>query len=143
MIRIITDIQSYGPEPAQGTEIEQHLSIRADGQCWLTRYAYQRHGDPVCVKRERFKAKAIDTLLSEIKAFFDTYDWRRYSVTDTGGWTIEADGQEANLVGLIDFGRVTGSVCDAGSTLSNSIRTALGRDDLFLLDGGQNEKRVF
>ena len=136
MIRIITDIQSYGPEPAQGTEIEQHLSIRADGQCWLTRYAYQRHGDPVCVKRERFKAKAIDTLLSEIKAFFDTYDWRRYSVTDTGEWSIEADRQEAALLGLGNSRRLTGSVCGAGSALSASIRTVLGRQDLFLLDGG-------
>ena len=136
MIRIITDIQSYGPEPAQGTEIEQHLSIKANGQCWLTRYAYQRHGDPVCVKRERFQAKAIDTLLAEMKAFFDTYDWCRYDVTDTGGWIIEVDGQEATLVGLVDFGRVTGSISDAGSTLSTSIRTTLGRDDLFLLDGG-------
>jgi len=136
MIRIITNIQSYGPEPAQGTEIEQHLSIKANGQCWLTRYAYQRHGDPVCVKRERFQAKAIDTLLAEMKAFFDTYDWCRYDVTDTGGWIIEVDGQEATLVGLVDFGRVTGSISDAGSTLSTSIRTTLGRDDLFLLDGG-------
>ena len=136
MIRIITDIQSYGPEPAQGTEIEQHLSIRADGQCWLTRYAYQRHGDPVCVKRERFKAKAIDTLLSEIKAFFDTYDWLSYSVTDTGEWSIEADRQEAALLGLGNSRRLTGSVCGAGSALSASIRTVLGRQDLFLLDGG-------
>ena len=136
MIRIITNILSYGPEPAQGTEIEQHLSIKANGQCWLTRYAYQRHGDPVCVKRERFQAKAMDTLLAEMKAFFDTCDWRRYDVTDTGGWIIEVDGQEATLVGLVDFGRVTGSVCGAGSALSASIRTVLGRHDLFLLDGG-------
>lgn len=136
MIRIITNIQSYGPEPAQGTEIEQHLSIRANGQCWLTRYAYQRHGDPVCVKRERFQAKAIDTLLAEMKAFFDTYDWRRYSVTDTGEWSIEADRQEAALLGLGNSRRLTGSVCGAGSALSASIRTVLGRQDLFLLDGG-------
>ena len=136
MIRIITNIQSYGPEPAVGTEIEQHLSIRADGQCWLTRYAYQRGGDPACVKRERFQAKSIDTLMSEMKAFFDSYDWGRYSVTDTGVWTIEADGQEASLMGLVNFGRVTGSVCGAGSTVSASIRAALGRNDLFLLDGG-------
>ena len=136
MIRIITNILSYGPEPAQGTEIEQHLSIKANGQCWLTRYAYQRHGDLVCVKRERFLAKTIDTLLSAMKAFFDTCDWRRYDVTDTGRWAIEADGQEAKLVGLMDFGRITGSICDAGSALSSSIRCTLGRDDLFLLDGG-------
>ena len=94
MIRIITNILSYGPEPAQGTEIEQHLSIKANGQCWLTRYAYQRHGDLVCIKREQFQAKTIDTLLSAMKAFFDSYDWGRYSVTDEGGWIIEADGQE-------------------------------------------------
>ena len=136
MIRIISNIQSYGPEPANGTEIEQHLSIRADGQCWLTRYAYQRSGDPICVKRERFQAKTIDTLLSEMKAFFDSYDWGRYSVTDTGEWIIEADGQEANLLGLVDFGHVTGSVCGAGRAMSASIRTVLGRNDLFLLDGG-------
>ena len=136
MIRIITNILSYGPEPAQGTEIEQHLSIKANGQCWLTRYAYQHHGDLVCVKRERFLAKAIDTLLAEMKAFFDSYDWSRSSVTDTGEWIIEVDGQEANLLGLVDFRRVTGSVCCIGSPVSTTIRTALGRNDLFLLDGG-------
>ena len=136
MIRIITNILSYGPEPAQGTEIEQHLSIKANGQCWLTRYAYQHHGDLVCVKRERFQAKAIDTLLAEMKAFFDTYDWRTFTVTDTGEWTIEAHGQEAHLVGLVDFGRASGSVCCIGSAVSTVIRTALGRNDLFLLDGG-------
>ncbi|MBQ8962521.1 MAG: hypothetical protein IJ089_13995 [Clostridia bacterium] len=136
MIRIITNIQSYGPEPAEGAEIEQRLTIRADGQCWLTRYAYQRGGDPVCVKRERFQAKSIDTLLFEMKAFFDSYDWGLYNVTDTGVWTIEADGQEASLMGLVNFGRVTGSVCGVGSAESTSIRTALGRNDLFLLDGG-------
>ena len=136
MIRIITNILSYGPEPAQGTEIEQHLSIKANGQCWLTRYAYQRHGDLVCVRRERFLAKAIDTLLAEMKAFFDSYDWGLYNVTDTGVWTIEADGQEASLMGLVNFGRITGSVCGVGSAVSASIRAALGRNDLFLLDGG-------
>lgn len=136
MIRIITNILSYSPEPAQGTEIEQRLSIKANGQCWLTRYAYQHHGDLVCVKRERFPAKAIDTLLAEMKAFFDTYDWRTFTVTDTGEWTIEANGQEAHLVGLVDFGRASGSVCCIGSAVSTVIRTALGRNDLFLLDGG-------
>ena len=136
MIRIITNILSYGPEPAQGTEIEQHLSIKANGQCWLTRYAYQRHGDLVCIKRERFQAKTIDTLLSAMKAFFDSYVWGRYSVTDEGGWIIEADGQEANLLGLVDFECVIGSVCCIGSAVSTVIRTALGRNDLFLLDGG-------
>lgn len=84
MIHIITNILSYGPESAQGTEIEQHLSIKANGQCWLIRYAYQHNGDLVCVKRERFQAKAIDTLLAEIKAFFDTNNWRTFTVTDTG-----------------------------------------------------------
>ena len=136
MIRIITNILSYGPEPAQGTEIEQHLSIKANGQCWLTCYAYQHHGDLVCVKRERFQAKAIDTLLAEMKAFFDAYDWRTFTVTDTGEWTIEANGQEAHLVGLVNFGRASGSVCCIGSAVSTVIRTALGRNDLFLLDGG-------
>ena len=136
MIRIITNIQSYGPEPAQGTEIEQHLSIKVNGHCWLTRYAYQHHGAPVCVRRERFQAKTIDILLNEMKSFFDSYERCLYSVTDTGGWIIEADGQEANLLGLVDFERVTGSVCGAGSAVSTLIRTALGRNDLFLLDGG-------
>ena len=49
---------------------------------------------------------------------------------------IEADGQEANLLGLVDFECVIGSVCCIGSAVSTVIRTALGRNDLFLLDGG-------
>lgn len=36
----------------------------------------------------------------------------------------------------MDFERVTGSVCCIGSAVSTVIRTALGRNDLFLLDGG-------
>ena len=70
------------------------------------------------------------------EAFFDSYDWGCYSVTDEGGWIIEADGQEANLLGLVDFECVIGSVCCIGSAVSTVIRTALGRNDLFLLDGG-------
>ena len=136
MIRIITNILSYGPEPASGSEIEQHLSIKANGQCWLIRYAYQRNGGPACVKRERFQTSDVDGLFPELKSFFDSYDWLSYSVTDTGEWSIEADRQEAALLGLENSRRLTGSVCGAGSALSASIRTVLGRQDLFLLDGG-------
>ena len=81
--------------------------------------------DPVCIKRERFQAKTIDTFLFEMKAFFDSYAWSRSSVTDTGEWIIEVDGQEANLLGLVDFERATGSVCCIGSAVSTLIRTVL------------------
>ena len=81
--------------------------------------------DPVCIKRERFQAKTIDTFLFEMKAFFDSYDWSRSSVTDTGEWIIEVDGQEANLLGLVDFERATSSVCCIGSAVSTLIRTVL------------------
>ena len=38
------------------------------------------------------------------------------------------------LVGLVDFGGATGSVCCIGSAVSTVIRKVLGRNDLFLLD---------
>lgn len=39
-IRIISNNICYGPEPSQKDEVEQHLTISANGRVVLSRYNY-------------------------------------------------------------------------------------------------------
>ena len=58
MIRIITNILSYGPEPAQGTEIEQHLSTEDSARSGGT-VQYDKHNN----ERISFRGDLLHSLI--------------------------------------------------------------------------------
>ena len=58
MIRIITNIQSYGSEPAKDTEIEQHLSTENAAQSGGT-VQYDKHNN----ERISFRGDLLHSLI--------------------------------------------------------------------------------
>ena len=58
MIRIITNTQSYGPKPAKGTEIEQHLSTEDAARSGGT-VQYDKHNN----ERISFRGDLLHSLI--------------------------------------------------------------------------------
>lgn len=124
-----------GPCPEPEDEVEQVLSIERDGQVEISRYAYG-FGDNKIIEQERF---SIDE--NKVEAIFDAIgrcfygDEDVYMVTDVGHWemTVFDDaGNTDRFMGPLIESDYT--VVD-GESVSDIIRTKLGRGDLFVFDG--------
>ena len=135
-IKLVSNNICFGPMPDPDTEVEQHLTINEKGQVWLSRYRYADGESRYPLVEKAYlhikKNDAVEILrLSEAV----TNNQEDLFVTDVGVWElIETDigGNES---------RITGSMIDVESKPINDfcriIRSALGRSDLFLLDGSQ------
>ena len=125
----------FGPCPESDTEIEQHLTITSDAKVELTRQSFSNE----IIEDTEF---SIDQ--DKAMALFKTFEVRFSRdvdiifATDVGSWDMtltNEEGQEFSFNGsLIEDGK--GAVSD----LSDIVREALNRDDLFVFDG--NPDRV-
>lgn len=134
--KLISNNICYGPEPDPDDEVEQRLSVKADGGVWLTKYRYGEIDDrPRLLKKEKIPADAetIKRILDTVGRNFEDYD--NVLATDVGVWDIEL----TNTVGKAVH--ISGSLCpDSFHGLSDYIREQFGRNDLFLFD--ENPNRV-
>lgn len=129
-VRIDSNCICYGPCPLPDDETEQHLTINADGGVWLTRLSFEKGP----IEKINFKIDA-DTA----KNLFEMFE-KRFSqehdicfVTDIGSWEMILTNEEGK-----EFhydGPLTEDAGDAVRGLSDMVRTATGRDDLFVFDG--------
>ena len=124
-----------GPCPEPEDEVEQVLSIERNGQVEISRYAYG-FGDNKLIEQERFfideeKAEAIFDAIGQ--CFYGDYE--HYMVTDVGRWDMivfDDAGNADRFIGpLIEFNHIYVD----GESVSDIIRTKLGRGDLFVFDG--------
>lgn len=129
-LRIDSNCICYGPCPLPDDETEQHLTINADGGVWLTRLSFEKGP----IEKTNFKIDA-DT----VKNLFEVFE-KRFSqehdicfVTDIGSWEMILTNEEGK-----EFhydGPLTEGAGDVVRGLSDMVRTATGRDDLFVFDG--------
>lgn len=124
-----------GPCPEPEDEVEQVLSIERNGQVEISRYAYG-FGDNNPIGHERFSidedtAEAIFDAIG--RCFYEDYD--ATMVTDVGRWDMivfDDAGNADRFIGpLIEFNHIYVD----GESVSDIIRTKLGRGDLFVFDG--------
>ena len=126
-----------GPCPEPEDEVEQALSIERDGQVEISRYAYG-FGDNNPIGHERFSIdedKAVVIFDAIGRCFYEGDD--ACMVTDVGQWemTVFDDAGKADrFIGpLIE----TDYTVVDGESVSDIIRTKLGRDELFVFDGNR------
>ena len=138
-IQLISNNMGYGPEPEQGEELEQHLTITDKGRVWLSRYCYDRENNKLLLKeKESFKisAEAVSAIMDAVTDCFSG-DYQTRFATDIGCWDLTLTNDENEKICLT--GSLISRPLDPEEYLSDVIRKNLGRDDLFAFDGNPDE----
>lgn len=129
-IRIDSNCICFGPCPMPEDETEQHLTITLEGGVWLTRLSFA-NGQ---IEKTNFKIDVgvVNNLFDVIENRF-SQEHELYCVTDVGSWKMiltNEEGKEFQYNGpLIE------NAGDRVEGLSDMVREATGRDDLFVFDG--------
>jgi len=135
-LRVITEWIRYWPVPEADTEVEQRLSMNEKGQVWISRYRYgektEKH--PLAEKEVlRISEKEAEEILNLAEALADSE--KDFEAMDAGRWNLSVrneTGMEKTKSGSFLFGQE-----ESIRTLCAAIRAAVGKEDLFLLDGGE------
>lgn len=141
-IQITSNNIGYGPCPEPNEEVEQRLTIAADGRVWFSGYNYGQGFEQY--ERGRTKnysigKEAVARILNAVGTYFsDEYD--TVFATDIGSWEMtitNAEGKPYQFKGSL--------CCDFyvdGVDLSDLIRDTLDMPDLFMFDGNNKSDRV-
>lgn len=141
-ITIISNNISFGPCPEPDEEVEQRLTINANGRVWFSGYNFGQGFDQyVRGRRKNFSIgnEAAARILDLVGAYFSQEREIEF-VTDIGSWDLIITNAEGKLY------KYTGSSCCDfevdGVDLSDLIRDTLGMHDLFIFDGNFKPDRV-
>lgn len=140
-LQIISNNICYGPCPKPDDEIEQHLSIAADGRIFFSVYAYGNGTKYIKTRTKNFKIGSEKTayLLKIVGDYFsDEYDVS--FATDVGDWEMtlsNADNTPYHFRGSLCSG-----CSDELENISNVIRSTLDMPELLLFDGCANSDRI-
>ena len=138
-IQLISNNMGYWPEPEQGEELEQHLTVTDKGRVWLSRYCYDRENNKLLLnEKESFKisAEAVNAIMDAVTDCFSG-DYQPRFATDIGFWDLTLTNDENEKICLT--GSLTSRPLDPEEYLSDIIRKNLGRDDLFVFDGNPDK----
>lgn len=141
-VRIVSCEGGFGPPPEPDEEVEQHITINAEGRVWFSAYNF----GSIPGKQEKSRSKifkidkdAANKVLSSIARYFST-DPLDVFATDIGMWELEMTNTEGDVY------QFKGSLCANFEVdrvdLSDMIREALGMDDLYVFDGNNKPDRV-
>ncbi|MFD1440741.1 hypothetical protein [Lacticaseibacillus hegangensis] len=135
-LRLQTDIIGFGPEPCQGAEVGQVLTITAAGEVKLERDFYARDVSDALVKTQvkSISVQAAQSLTEEVAEITENNFSFNVLTTDVGTWQIE-------LLSRRLVKRTRGSVlplanADPLRQWEVTARRTLGFKRLFLFDGG-------
>lgn len=141
-IQITSNNIGYGPCPEPDEEVEQRLTIAADGRVWFSGYNYGQGFEQY--ERGRTKnysigKEAAARILNAVDTYFsDEYD--TVFATDIGSWEMTITNTESKPY------QFKGSLCcdfDVdGIDLSDLVRDTLDMPDLFVFDGNDKPDRV-
>ena len=134
-IRIISNNICYGPPPEPDDEVEQHLTINAEGRVWFSSYNFGETPDKYR-KAETLNFKINEAATKRVFTAISSYFSNEYTevfATDIGDWVMEL----TNTDGITY--KFRGSLCAdfdyQGEDLSDLIRDELGMDNLYVFDG--------
>lgn len=141
-VRIVSNNICYGPAPESDEEVEQHITINADGRVWFSAYNFgSGFGGH---EKSRSKIYKIDKdtaarVLNNIAQYFSA-EYIEVFATDIGEWEMEITNTEG------DSYKYRGSlIADFevdGVDLSDMVREALEMEDLYVFDGNNKPDRV-
>lgn len=141
-IQITSNNIGYGPCPEPNEEVEQRLTIAADGRVWLSGYncgqgfeQYERGR----TKNYSIGKEAANRILKAVRTYFSD-EYEAVSATDIGSWEMTITNSEGKQYPF------KGSLCCDfyvdGVDLSDLIRDTLDIPDLFVFDGNYKPDRV-
>lgn len=140
-LRIVSNYICYGPCPQQDDEVEQHLSITANGRVFFSSYTYGNGDKYIKSRSKNFKidaSKAAYILNMAGSYFSDEYD--ASFVTDVGDWKMSLTNNENAVY------HFRGSLCsdcaDELNHISNIIRFTLDMPELLVFDGRSKADRI-
>lgn len=129
------NVSFYGSEPLPTDEVEQDLTIAADGQVWLFGYNFDgKFGRSVRGRTNHFSidTEAANRILTAVSKYFSD-DYQIVSATDIGSWILTITNTKGKAY------EFEGSLCAEfvvdGIDLSDLIRHTLCMPDLFVFDG--------
>lgn len=135
-MKLISNHLCYGPRPEPDDEIEQHLSLFADGRVFFSGYGYGDYGE---VKYKRKRSKQFKVLqheavyvLSHIAMYFSR-EFPLDFATDVGDWKLELVNTEGKT--FVYQGSLYKELMIDGVGLSYLLRKYLKMTDLFAFDG--------
>lgn len=135
-MKLISNHICFGPCPEPDDEVEQHLSLFADGRVFFSGYVYGEYID-IRYKRNRSKQFKISQLeasyvLNHVAMYFSK-DFPLDFATDVGDWKLEltnTEGEKFEYQGSLYRDLLIDEV-----GLSYLLRKYLGMTDLFAFDG--------
>lgn len=141
-IRIISNNIGFGQNPDPGQEVEQHLTITANGGVWFSAYNYLGANE----KYKRGRAERFTIPQEKTDRIFTAF--KRYS-SRIMEFFLDPDAGEWDLIMTDTAGReftFSGMLCSDfeidGINLSEMIRDALGIKNLFVFDGDNKPDKV-
>ncbi|MEG0355980.1 MAG: hypothetical protein RR621_10065 [Lachnospiraceae bacterium] len=141
-IQIISNNICYGPCPKPGDEVEQHLTITADGCIEFLGYNYGNGDKPYrCGRTKNFNiGKDIAAHILTVIGNYFSDEYETVFTTDIGSWDMTITNAEGRTY------LFSGSLCCDfevdGIDLSDLIRDTLDMPDLFLFDGNDKSDSV-
>ena len=134
-IQLTSSDGSFGPLPDPNDEAEQRLTITADGGVWLSKYRFGDHlWKYVLTEKQQstIAAMTIASIMDAVSRFFSN-GFVDPQVLDVGSWELRLTNEEGRCFKYT--GPLIAGVCDGTDELSEMVRTALCRNDLFMFDG--------
>lgn len=141
-IRIVSNNICYGLPPEPEDEVEQHITINAEGRVWFSAYNFgEGFGRYKKARSQIYKIdKAVaDKVLNSVASYFSG-EYDELFATDIGDWVMEITNVDGKVY------KFRGSLCADfevdGIDLSDLIRDALGMNDLYVFDENNKPDRV-
>lgn len=134
-IHIVSNNICYGPMPEPDEEVEQHLTINAEGCVWFSGYNFGHSGERYEKARSKnFKIEKtdVDRLFSAIAVYFGK-EYNKIFATDIGDWMMKLTNTEGITYKF--YGSLCADFDYNGTDLSDLVRDVVGIDDLYVFDG--------
>ncbi|MDE7360430.1 MAG: hypothetical protein K2N38_00675 [Oscillospiraceae bacterium] len=129
-IQLVSNNICFGPIPDPKDEVEQRLTITADGRVWLSRY---RFSSELIEKRSfSISEEAVKKIMKRVSGFFKNGD-PDCLATDIGFWDLVLTNTSGKTFKF--RGSLCRFLCSELGELSDMIRAELARNDLFVFDG--------
>ncbi len=141
-VRIVSNNICYGPPPEPDDEVEQHITINADGRVWFSAYNFGSGFDGHEKSRSKIYKIDKDTaarVLNSIAQYF-SIEYIEVFATDIGEWEMEITNTDGEVYKY--RGSLIADFEVDGVDLSDMVREALEMDDLYVFDGNNKPDRV-
>lgn len=134
-IHIVSNNICYGPMPEPDEEVEQHLTINAEGRVWFSGYKFghsSERNEKARSKNFKIEKTDVDRLFSAIAVYFGK-EYNKILATDIGDWMMKLTNTEGITYKF--YGSLCADFDYNGTDLSDLVRDVVGIDDLYVFDG--------